>query len=279
MFLRPGRRKSFLQALQNQCFHLGTQIYRAVMPTDTELIDFIKFCKKQGLQVFLKPVVECRNGACRADIDFMDNDKFCNEQWLRWMENYRKFIMQYAAIAEKTECEMFFIGSCLLKLVQHTEAWRSLIAEVRSCYHGQLTYEADIYNEENVEFWDDVDIIASDGSNSVYYLEQEIERLSQLAKVHNKPLMITSCGCMSTRGAATSPNSWKMDGEQSLEEQVLYYEKLFSICRQKQRLEGIGLWCWNNRRQSEHTAKKDKRYFIYGKPACQVIHGEWSKVK
>ena len=176
-----------LGALQDEPFDDVLDYTHPVMPTDTELIDFIKFCKKQGLQVFLKPVVECRNGACRADIDFMDNDKFCNEQWLRWMENYRKFIMQYAAIAEKTECEMFFIGSCLLKLVQHTEAWRSLIAEVRSCYHGQLTYEADIYNEENVEFWDDVDIIASDGSYSVYYLEQEIERLSQLAKVHNTP--------------------------------------------------------------------------------------------
>lgn len=266
-----------LGALQDEPFEDFLDCNHSVMPTDPELIDFIKFCKTQGLRVFLKPVIEVRNGSCRADIDFMENDEFDKEQWLRWLANYQKFILHYAKIAEKTQCELFFVGSCLLNLVQYSEGWFDLIAQVRSCYHGLVTYEADIYNEQNVGFWEELDVIATNGSYSMLYLKQELERLGDLAKQYKKPLMLTECGCMSTKGASVSPKSWKLDGEQSLEEQVMFYENLFSNCSQVEQIAGLGLWCWNNRRQSEHTAKADKRYFIYGKPACKVIHGEWSK--
>lgn len=266
-----------LGAFQDEPFDDFLECTHPVMPTDAELLDFIKYCKKQGLRVFLKPVIEVRNGSCRADIDFIENEIFCEEQWLRWLKNYRKFILHYAEIAEKAGCELFFIGSCLLKLVQHTEAWSELIDDVRNCYHGLVTYEADVYNEQNVGFWEKLDVIATSGSYSMLYLKQELERLCNLSNQYSKPLMLTECGCMSTKGASASPKSWKLDGEQSLEEQAMYYENLFWDCRQIEQIVGIGLWCWNNRRQSEHTAKKDKRYFIYGKPACKVIHGEWNE--
>lgn len=266
-----------LGALQDESFSKWIDYTHAVMPKDADLTDFIRYAKSIGLKVFLKPVIDCRSGACRADIDFLENGSFCEERWESWKKNYIEFILHYAMIAEKTRCEMFFAGCRLLKIENQTAFWTKLIQQIRQCYHGLLTYEAGIYNEDNVKFWEKLDIIASEGNYSKLYLEKELERLVQLADSYKKPLLLTECGCMSTKGASISPNAWEVDGELSLHEQAAFFENLLNTCKKQENVKGIGIWCWNNRRQSKHAAIRDKRYFIYGKPACNIIYEIWNE--
>ena len=46
-------------------------------PTDEELCGAIRFAKQLGLQVALKPTVNCANGVWRARISFFDHDVPC----------------------------------------------------------------------------------------------------------------------------------------------------------------------------------------------------------
>lgn len=266
-----------LGALQDEPSDTYIDYHHEIMPKDTDLMDFIRYARELGLNVFLKPVVDCRNGCCRADIRFTRHGELEEEEWQKWFRNYTEFVLHYAVIAQKMNCELYFIGCRLLKLESMTESWMALAAKVREIYHGLITYEADIYNEENVAFWDVLDLIASGGNYSKLYLEQELVRLTELASKHQKTLLLTECGCMSTKGAAISPNAWEVDGELSLQEQVVFFNNLLKLCRKQPLLSGLGIWCWNNRRMSERSAMRDKRYFIYGKPACNVLYEEWKE--
>lgn len=258
-----------LGALQDDPQSDFVDYYHSVMPKDPDLIDFIRYAKSLELQVILKPVVECRDGSSRSEITYHA------DTWDKWFESYSDFILHYAKIAEKSGCEMFFVGCRLTKLQYMKESWHHLIGEVRKEYHGMITYEADIYTEEKIPFWNELDAIDSSGNYSMPDLEKELERLEQLALAYNKPLFMTECGCMSTKGASITPNAWYLDGELSLEEQVNFFTHLFKVCQNEKMLRGLGIWCWNNRRLTEKASQLDKRYFIYGKPACEFIHKSW----
>lgn len=67
--------------------------------TDEELCGAIRFAKQLGLQVALKPTVNCANGVWRARISFFDHDVPCETQWNRWFANYTAFQTHYAALA------------------------------------------------------------------------------------------------------------------------------------------------------------------------------------
>ena len=71
---------------------------------DKELISLINHIHKEGLHVFLKPTVNCKNGTWRAHINFFDEDVPCEPKWSNWFASYTKFQLHFAEIAEKTKC-------------------------------------------------------------------------------------------------------------------------------------------------------------------------------
>lgn len=263
-----------LGALQDEPMSKDVDYQHPVMPKDADLIDFIHYARSLDLQVVLKPVVECRNGEQRGAIGVQQDDSW-REQWF---QSYSKFILHYAVIAEKNQCSMFFVGSQLLQLESFTAEWMDLIAKVRERYCGLLTYEADIYNEENILFWSSLDTIASAGNYPKSFIRKELSRLHRLAQEVKKNLLLTECGCMSMKGASIKPNDWFAEGELSLQEQVEFFQTLFESCNEEVRLHGLGIWCWNNRRLTEKAASMDRHYFIYGKPACKVIYEKWKTI-
>ena len=132
-------------------------------PTDEELCSAIRFAKQLGLQVALKPTVNCANGVWRARISFFDHDVPCETQWSGWFANYTAFQTHYAALAEAEGCGLFLTG-CEMTMTEHRETeWRALIAAVRQQYHGPVSYNCDKYGEDHVNWWDAVDCIASSG--------------------------------------------------------------------------------------------------------------------
>lgn len=249
------------------------------MPKDAELADFISYAKTIGLRVCLKPVVDYLDGTGRSHQE--SNKEIDGEDplVLEWEESYTDFILHYAGIAQKYACELFFIGSANRLLEKQTEFSLRLIEKVRQIYTGNITYEAEVFRENQVEFWDKLDVLSSQGNYSIQELQKEIERVILLSIEYQKPLILTECGCMSAVGSASQPRNWKLDGEQSLNEQVVFYEKLIDIWKMhKGDIDGIGFWCWNNRRQTERAAIRDKRYYIYGKPVCNTLYMGWSEL-
>ena len=187
--------------------------------SDKELISMINHIHKEGLHVFLKPTVNCKNGTWRAHINFFDEDVPCEPKWSNWFASYTEFQLHFAEIAEKTKCEIFSPGCEMVMPQRRSAEWRQLIAEIRKVYHGMITYNTDKYQEHNVDWWDCVDAISSSGYYPPDRWEQELDRIEAVVKKFDKPFFFAECGCMSTHGSSKAPNDWTVRGEVDLDEQ------------------------------------------------------------
>lgn len=162
----------------------------------------IQLAKQNGLSVMLKPQIWIRRG------DFTGHLKMNSEEdWKKFGENYKDFILLYAALAEKEKAEIFCIGTELNSFVEaRPEFWNDLIAEVRKVYKGQLTYAENWDKIENVHFWEDLDYI---GVDAYFPLNEgaspdleEIKKgwkpvktqLKKLSQENKKPILFTEYG-------------------------------------------------------------------------------------
>lgn len=240
-------------------------------PSDEELESFIEYAKKLGLRVFLKPTVNCTDGTWRAHIHFFDEDVPCEPKWSEWFQAYTDFQLHYAAIAQKTNCDMFIAG-CEMVMTEHREEeWRKLIADIRKVYHGLVSYNTDKYQEHNVKWWDCVDVISSSGYYPIDDWENQLNRIEAVIEKYDKPFFFAEMGCMSTEGSMFVPNDWELPGEADSDGQAKWYQKAFDAIQKRTWIKGMALWSWSEILYSEQEAKSHKAYEMYQKPAEKVI--------
>jgi len=239
--------------------------------SDEELVRMIHYAHEIGLRVALKPTANCKNGTWRAHINFFDKDVHCEPKWSNWFASYTDFQLHYAKIAEETGCEMFIAGCEMVQSERRADEWRKLIADIKEVFHGPVTYNTDKYQEDNVTWWDCVDVICSSGYYPMNDWEQELDRIEAVVKKYNKPFFFSECGCMSTEGSSKVPNDWSMRGEVSLKEQADWYTAMFEACKKRPWVEGFCLWDWTWKQYSPCKAKCNGGYDIYEKPAQEVV--------
>lgn len=240
------------------------------IPEDGELEEIIAYAHSAGLQVFLKPMVNCRNGVWRAYISFFDVEAPCEAKGSRWFTNYERYLLHYARLAQRTDCEMLVIGCELVMMEKREIQWRSLISHIRQEYQGMLTYNADKYQEGNVTWWDAVDVISSSGYYPIHKWEENLNRIEKLLEHYQKPFFFAECGMPSRSGSSKIPNDWTHVGVLDLEEQREYYEVMFRECRKREWVMGFCGWDWRSSYLQEPVINDD--YSVYGKPAAYIIH-------
>lgn len=239
--------------------------------SDQELISMIQYAHQIGLQVALKPTVNCKNGTWRAHINFFDKDVPCEPKWSNWFASYTAFQLHYARIAEETGCEIFLAGCEMVMSERRVSEWRDLIADIKKIYSGPVSYNTDKYQEDNVSFWDCLDIISSSGYYPLNDWEQELDRIEKVVNKYQKPFFFAECGCMSTSGSSKVPNDWSIKGEVNLKEQADWYTAMFEACRKRPWVNGFCLWDWAWKQYPAGKAKTHGGYDIYEKPAQAVI--------
>ena len=157
-------------------------------------------------------------------------------------------------------------------MTEHREKqWREVIASIREEYHGLVSYNTDKYQEENVCWWDCVDVISSSGYYPVDKWEQELNRNEKTDLKYKKPFFFAEAGCMSRKGSGMVPNNWELQGELYLEEQCEWYQAMFEACKNRSWLCGFALWEWAPKLTSKSEAWKDNSYEICNKPVQEVI--------
>jgi hypothetical protein len=170
--------------------------------SDEELINMIRYAKSKSIRVALKPTVNCKNGVWRAYISFFEKDVPCEPKWENWFASYTEFQTHYAKIAEAEQCDLFIAG-CEMVMTEHrSEEWRNVIAAIRNYYHGPVSYNTDKYQEENVTWWDCVDMISSSGYYPIDQWEQELDRIERVVQKFKKPFFFAEAGCMSRKGSS-----------------------------------------------------------------------------
>ncbi|WP_299801200.1 hypothetical protein [uncultured Maribacter sp.] len=227
---------------------------------DSAFIKSIQQLHTQNIRVQLKPHLWMSSG-WRSNINF-DNE----EDWNFWFESYRKTILHYAIMAEKTKTELYCIGTELRSSVRHQpEKWKTLIKEIKQIYSGELTYAANWDdNFDNIDFWDELDYIGIQGyfplteeSNPSLVSIQKgwqshKEMLQKLSKKYKKKILFTEVGYRPDLNGTKKPWEWesvfwrRLFKKKSNKTQYLAFEALYSELWKEKWFAGTYIWQWNN---------------------------------
>jgi len=229
--------------------------------------------RKLGLKVILKAMVNCRDGAWRAYIHFMDHPVKTEPSWADWFAGWDAHVLRVAEMAAENAADMFCIGCEMVSADPREEEWRSLIERVRKVYAGPLTYNCDKYQEDRVTWWDAVDVISSSGYYPLEDIDQELQRIEAVARAANRPFLFMECGCPSRQGSEHRPNDWNYGGETSMEAQRRWYQAFTEALLRFPFVRGCGWWDWPaSRLYPEFAGEDNNGYCTWGKPANQTLH-------
>ena len=230
------------------------------------------YARELGLRVVLKAMVNCRDGYWRAFIRFFDTFVPCEPTWAQWFAGYGAFVCALAETAEEVGAELFCVGCEMVGTDHRAEEWRALIRQVRERYHGLVTYNCDKYQEDNVTWWDAVDVISSSGYYPIDRLDEHFARIEAVAKRADRPFLFMESGCPSREGSEYIPNDWRAGGAQSNETQRRWYAAFADALLRHPTIRGVVWWDWSAvHLYPIEKAAEDNGYGLYGKPAAAEL--------
>lgn len=252
-----------------------------------ENVDGIKGCVKlahqQGLKVMIKPHLWLRHGTFTGTFDLATE-----AEWQAWEHDYGQYIKTYARLADSLHVELFCIGTELENFAKkRSQFWQTLISDVRTLYHGKITYAANWDTFEQFPHWKALDIVGIDAyfplheaaTPTVAQLsnawEKHFETIVAFQEKTQKPILFTEYGYRSINHTAHQP--WVADtpAEVNHEAQARAYEALFRRFWAEPWFAGGFVWKWYapamlQRAESRwHQMATD--YTPQNKPAEQVI--------
>lgn len=232
-----------------------------------------------GMKVVLKPHLWLRGGAWQGDLTWADA-----AAWTRWWDSYRAFARHYAELAERESFDLYVIGTELKSATaRDPAAWRKLIAEIRTLYHGQITYAANWDEADRVRFWDALDLIGVQAYQPIATHPNPTldelragwrtvaARLAALAAREKKRIVLTELGYRPVPGAGMDPSAWPerdRDPRYDPAAQERCYRAAFEAVWGRPWLHGIYLWKWFT---DSHDEQGPTDFSPAGKPAEKVI--------
>ena len=244
--------------------------------SDDGLASTAAWARERGIHTLLKPHLWVHH-AWPGEIEMR-----AEQDWTRWFEQYERFILHYARLAERHGFEALAVGTELGGTTSREREWRAIIARVRGVYHGRLTYCANWHEEpERIAFWDALDFI---GIQAYYPLAEgptpapdAIRRawepisteLAALASRNGRPIVFTEVGYRSQEGALARPWEWDTDGAVNLVLQQQAYAAMLDALWDRPWFGGTFVWKWHPEPPADATASRD--FTPQGKPALEAI--------
>lgn len=256
--------------------------------TDKDVITAVRRLHERGLKVCLKPMINCADGLWRARIDFPDEISHRRDYWKEWFESYTAFLCHYAEIAQDTGCEMFCVGCEMLGTERKESHWRAAIQAVRKIYTGPLTYNTNHGCEEQVQWWDAVDLIGTSAYFGVGKVprdsceamiqewEKQKERLARLSQAQGgKQILFMEIGCRSARGCAMMPYDFShKEFPYDEEEQARFYESCLRVFWDTPWFAGFFWWDWGT---FLPTDQPNLDFTVYNKKAEALLRTWYQK--
>jgi hypothetical protein len=226
-----------------------------------------------GLAVTMKPQLGIRSGGWIGAAHPADPIAF-------WAA-YRAMLLHYADLARVGSATTLVIGTEMATLSWDEAHWRALISEVRSHFHGALTYAANYDEYQRVPFWDALDYIGIDaylpladtagGTPSVADLAAAwssrgyLAAIDLLSRARGKKVLFTELGYRAIRAGAVHPNAWDIPGQTDTQAQANAYQAFYDAVATQPWMAGVYWWDVN----ADRWWVQD--YSPIGKPAEQVL--------
>ena len=249
--------------------------YDSYSATPESVADAIRRCHELGINVMLKPMIDCKSCSWRGEI----------QPSAEWFTAYQGFVNRWAQVARDNSVEMFCVGCELRDTVSWSASWRGVIGNARLIYSGPLVYAANHGNEQNIDWWDELDLI---GIDAYYPLTAKNNPTpDELAAAWNSRLdsieawrstdwpamdiVFTEVGYQSTDGTNQTP-FWTDPATNPIDllEQADCYEALLNQC--KLRPWWLGAFWWNWETDPDAGGPGDPYWTPQNKPAEVILH-------
>lgn len=219
--------------------------------TDSEIETLIRLAKSKGLRVFLKPHVDILDDTWRGEISPANLEE--------WFNNYTKFIVHYAEIAQRHGVECLILGT-EFKTIQsskYRDKWLKVIAEARKVFGGFLTYAANWDDYWEVSFWDALNFVSIDAyfplSNTrdpaleelVSGWEKWISKLALFSNEVKKVIVFSELGYRSTDYAAREPWEYQTVRPFNGDLQKRCFQAALKALGNKKWFGGFLIWNWS----------------------------------
>jgi hypothetical protein len=247
-------------------------------PTDDSILHAMGVAHAAGMAVTLKPQLGIRSGNWIGYAHPADLDVF-------WAD-YRTMLLHYADLAQQGGASMLVIGTEMATLSYDDARWRSLIAEVRTHFSGELTYAANYDEFQQVPFWDALDYIGIDayfgladdadpapGTDALAGAWSDrgyLARIRAVSERVGRKVLFTEIGYRGTHGTAAHPNIWNGTQVTDTLAQASAYEAFYRTVSQQPWMAGFYWWEVN----ADSWWVQD--YNPMGKQAEQVMI-DWNK--
>ncbi len=215
----------------------------------------VAMSRAAGISLFWKPHLGYWGSfEWRGEIAFGDDER----AWQRFFADYKRFIVDHAAFAQRHELPLFAVGVELEATMHREKEWREVIAAVREVYSGTITYAPNWDGVERVPFWDALDLI---GVQAYFPLSQSasptvdelvagwkgpMDQLRALSERHDgKQVVFTEIGYNRSGRAASEP--WSYDVEDSAASRALRRKLIdvsFEVTEREPLVAGIFWWKW-----------------------------------
>jgi len=265
-------------------------------PSDLEIARIIERIHAKGMQVQLRPMLECLDGLQRCHINFPDDGLIIPNRpftyWQQWFDSFRERSVYYARLARETGCAVYGLDSELDKTARHNAHWQQVVAAVRSEYKGHLTASftegcpIDRLLEQPGCWFRELDSLGLSMYHPLGTADEDLASLSiealagrvahlverdrKRAELLGKPVYFGEIGCCATRNATAKPYFWNHPGGYDGNEQARYFEALMTAYWQQPWWMGAYWWKWdeqNDRPQFRDDPRGDKGFTVWGKPA------------
>jgi len=199
-----------------------------------------------------------------------------------WKENYQRFLLHYADLAQRLKVEYLSVGSELGSMEDKTDFWMGLIQKIRGRYPGKLLYSANWDHYKTPQFWSALDAIGITAyfrltwstkprlTSLLSHWKKNKKKILKFQKEYpRKKIIFTEVGYPSLDGACRHPWDYTMNGEADPEEQALCYRAFIETWNGIPQIEGVFWWYWY-----EDGGPQDKSYSPKGKPAEGLLR-QW----
>lgn len=234
-----------------------------------------------------------------------------------FLNNVRTFWHGMAPLAQQKAVDLLILGTEHqgFSVDAYENAWRSIIADVRSVYTGKLTYDEVskvgrdfAVGADDVAFWDALDLIGvsmyvplarnanatyADAYKTLFDNPTNIGDtgpgvnipavFAELAKTYGKPVFFTESGTMSRTGVLQFPVAPPTDTV-NLQEQAIYYRVLMDAFANYDWFAGVNWWGEHNQFSAPPSSPEWRSYFdnalvkgfdFIGKPSGDVLKYYW----
>ncbi len=238
-----------------------------------------------GIEVMMKPQIWIRRGEFTGYLK-MNTE----EEWIALEDSYRKFIMDYATLAQEEKTAIFCIGTELEQFVANRpDFWKQLIIDIKNVYKGKLTYAANWDEYKRTPFWGQLDYIGIDAyfpvcEDETPSVECAIEgwktwedEVSAFAKAQNRKVLFTEFGYRSVDYTGKEP--WKADRsmtEVNLEGQTNTTKALFDAVWDEEWMAGGFIWKWFIQ-HDEVGGVENNQFTPQNKPVEEIIRAQYAK--